>query len=130
MQHFRIRGLPAERFAPLFQLSNSELSARHARRLIAEGSGYPCRISLTDAAPGDEVLLFNYEHHAVDSPFRSSFAIYIRQGEQTFDAIDEVPQQLRSRMLSLRGYDAHGYLQRAHHVRQVCRRQSQPGPVP
>jgi hypothetical protein len=113
MHHFRIRGLPADRFASLLQLSDEELAARHARRLVADGPGYPCRISLTDASPGDEILLVNYEHHAVDSPFRSSFGIYIREGERTFDASDEVPQQLRSRMLSLRGYDTQGYLRGA-----------------
>lgn len=113
MQHFLIRGLPAETFAPWFKLTDAQLDARHARRLIAESSGYPCRISLTDAKPGDEVLLLNYEHHAVASPFRSSFGIYVRADERTFDARDEVPQQLRSRMISLRGYDRDGYLRSA-----------------
>ena len=110
MQHYRIRGLAAEPFAPMFQLSDTELQARNARRLRADGPGYPCRISLTDAKAGEEVLLCNFEHHAVDSPFRASFAIYVRPGERTFDAVNQVPQQLRTRMLSLRGYDRHGFL--------------------
>jgi hypothetical protein len=108
---FRISGLPAEHFADLFALTDDELAARGARRMVADGrSGYPCRVSLTDAEEGDEVLLVNYEHHAVDTPYRSRFAIYVRPGEQTYDAINEVPAQLRKRLLSLRAYDADGML--------------------
>ena len=34
------------------------------------------------------------------------FAIYVRQGEQTFDAVGTVPDQLRRRTLAVRGFDA------------------------
>ncbi|WP_394830818.1 DUF1203 domain-containing protein [Pendulispora rubella] len=108
---FRIVGLPSEPFAHLFALSQEELAARGAVRVTAEvGNGYPCRISLTDAAPGQDVILTHYEHHAVDSPFRSSYAIYVREGETTFDAVDRVPEQLRSRLLSVRAFDGRGML--------------------
>jgi len=108
---FRISGLPAAEFSQWFTLSDEELARRHAVRRTADSKpGYPCRISLTDAEPGDEVLLINHEHLAVDSPYRSRHAIYIRAGEQTFDAIDDVPAMLRSRLLSLRAFDAHGML--------------------
>jgi hypothetical protein len=113
MYSFRIRGLPAERFQNLFRLSDSELEQHLARRVVAEDAGYPCRISLTDATPGDTVILLNYEHHGVATPFRASHAIYVREGERTFDAVDEVPRQLRQRMLSLRGFDRHGMLRKA-----------------
>jgi Protein of unknown function (DUF1203) len=113
MSSFRIRGLPAKDFSDLFRLSDAELSARHARRMVAEDGGYPCRISLTDATPGDEVILVNYEHHRTASPYRSSFAIFVRPGERTFDAVDEIPAQLRKRLLALRGYDAAGMLRAA-----------------
>ena len=106
--HFRIRGLPAEKFAPLFALSDAELAAQGAVRRIADGRepGYPCRISLTDSNPGDELILANYEHHPVASPYRMRFAIYVRAGDKTFDAIDTVPDQLRARMLAVRAFDA------------------------
>lgn len=110
MQSFRIRGLPAERFSELFRLGASALERRGARRVIAGDGGYPCRVSLTDASVGDEVILLHYEHHAVASPFRASFAIYVREMEQTFDAVDCVPEQLRTRVMSLRGYDRNGML--------------------
>ena len=108
---FRIKGLPAETLQHLFVLSDEELRARRAlRQTVNEANAFPCRVSLTDAAPGEEVLLANYEHHAVDSPYRSSFAVYIRAGEETYDAVDEVPAQLRRRMLAARGYDGEGML--------------------
>ena len=113
MNGFRIRGLPAHDFGHLFQLSDDELRHRYARRMIAQDGGYPCRVSLTDATPGDAVILVNYEHHRVDSPYRSSFAVFVREGEQQFDAVNHVPEQLRKRMLALRGYDATGMLRNA-----------------
>jgi hypothetical protein len=71
---------------------------------------FPCRISLTDAAVGDEVLLINHEHLPVDSPYRSRHAIYIRAGERTFDAVDTVPDMLRRRLLSVRAFDDAGMM--------------------
>src|ERR1700722_4013929 len=104
---FRITGLPAEGFAHLFQLSDAELAEQGAVRRIAEARdpGTPCRVSLTDAQPGDELILVNYEHHPVASPYRMRFAIFVRKGEERFDAIDEVPDQLRLRTLAVRGFD-------------------------
>jgi hypothetical protein len=104
---FRITGLPAVNFRPLFDLSDEELAARGAQRCIADARkpGYPCRVSLTDAAEGDELLLLNYEHHAVDTPYRMRFAIFVRKSEETFDRVDTVPDQMRSRMLAVRAFD-------------------------
>jgi hypothetical protein len=113
MSGFRIRGLPAAEFSRFFGMSDNELELHGARRMIATGSGFPCRISLTDAQAGDEVILVNYQHHRTESPFRSSFALYVRAEEAQFDARDEVPEQLRKRLLSLRGYDAQGMLRAA-----------------
>jgi hypothetical protein len=108
---FRITGLPAEPFAPLFALSDTELKARGAvRKTVDQPNAYPCRISLTDAEPGETVVLTNFEHHAVDSPFRSSYAIYVREGERYFEAVDQVPDQLRRRLLALRAFDEAGML--------------------
>ena len=102
--NFRIRGLEAGQFSHLFALSEAELAAQGALRKIAD-SPCPCRVSLTDATPGDEVILVNYEHHAVASPYRMRFAIYVRQGEKTFNAVNAVPDQLRRRTLAVRGFD-------------------------
>jgi hypothetical protein len=105
---FRITGLPAEPFAPLFAMTDAELAEHGAVRQVADARdpGYPCRVSLTDSRPGDELVLVNYEHHPVASPYRMRFAIYVRDGEKRFDAIDEVPGQLRTRALAVRAFDA------------------------
>jgi hypothetical protein len=110
--HFRIQGLPATEFAPLFSMSDAELAGHNAVRRTADNRerGYPCRVSLTDSKPGDELILVNYEHHAVASPYRMRFAIYVRPGEKQFDAIDEVPDYLRGRTLAARAYDESGMM--------------------
>src|SRR5215469_9503058 len=102
---FRITGLPSEPFANLFSLSDDELRTRGAVRRIAEGNS-PCRVSLTDAQPGDELVLVNYEHHPVDSPYRMRFAIYVRKGEETYDKVGEIPEQLRISTLAVRAFDS------------------------
>ncbi len=109
---FRIRGLPAERFQHLFDLSDAELAERGAVRSTADARnpGYPCRVSLTDSKPGDELILTNYEHHDVSSPYRMRFAIYVRKGEETYDEIDQVPEQLRIRTLAVRAFDDDGMM--------------------
>jgi len=38
------------------------------------------------------------------------FAIYVRKGERTYDRIDEVPEQLRRRMLAVRSFDGNGMM--------------------
>ena len=106
---FRITGLPAEDFSHLFSMSDAELEKHGAVRRIADGP-YPCRVSLADASVGDELILTNYEHHAVDSPYRMRFAIFVRKGDATYDAVDTVPEQLRKRTLAARAFDSDGMM--------------------
>lgn len=105
---FRIVGLDAREFASWFALSDAELAARGARRVVGESKpGHPCRVSLEDADVGEELLLLSYEHLAVDSPYRASGPIYVRRDAQTrVLAAGEVPDYVRSRLISLRAYDA------------------------
>jgi hypothetical protein len=109
---FRIKGLPAEQFNHLFALSDEELARHGAVRRIADerSPGYPCRVSLTDSRPGDELVLVNFEHLPVDSPYRMRFAIFVRKGDEAYDAVDEVPEQLRKRMLAVRAFDSKGMM--------------------
>ena len=109
---FRITGLPAEKFHHLFALSDEELAKQGAVRRIADdrGPGYPCRVSLEDSKPGDELILVNYEHLPVGSPYRMRFAIYVRKGDATYDKVGEVPAQLRGRMLAVRAFDSNGMM--------------------
>jgi uncharacterized protein DUF1203 len=109
---FRITGLPAEIFSHLFELSDEELVARHVIRRTADRSpGFPCRVSLQDAAPGETVLLTNYEHLPVASPYRSRHAIYVRQNAMEARlAVNEVPRALQIRLLSVRAFDSQGMM--------------------
>jgi hypothetical protein len=112
IMHFRITGLPAEQFEPLFALSDAELARHGAVRRIADARepGYPCRVSLADSRPGDQLLLVNYEHHSVASPYRMRFAIYVRKGDARYNRVDAIPEQLQRRMLAVRAFDAGGMM--------------------
>jgi len=109
---FRITGLSAQPFAHLFGLSDIELARHGAIRIPTHpGDGHPDRVELRDAQPGESVLLVNHEHQPVDTPYRSRHAIFVREhAGQPFDAIDTVPPALRSRLLSLRAFDAEGMM--------------------
>ena len=109
---FQISGLPVAPFAPLFGLSDADL-AKHAivRHTADKSPGFPCRVSLRDAEPGETLLLLNYEHLAVASPYRSSHAIYVLEhAEEARVAVNEVPEVLRRRLLSLRAFDKQGMM--------------------
>jgi hypothetical protein len=109
---FRISALDRDEFAPLFGLSDAQLSARGIVRRVADRQpGFPCRVSLQDAEPGETLLLLNYEHLAVASPYRARHAIYVRENAQTAQpAVNEIPTVLRNRLLSLRAYDGAGMM--------------------
>ena len=112
---FQITGLPLSRFSPLFSMSDVELSRQGAVRVTAdERPGFPCRVSLQDAEVGEKLILLNYEHLPVATPYRSSHAIYVRESATEAQlGIDEVPQQMRPRLLSLRAFDANGMMKAA-----------------
>ena len=109
---FRISGLSAEPFRHLFGLSEQELASCGAVRYVVDAKpGYPDRIELCDVEPGQTVLLVNYTHQPVESPYRSSHAIFVREGaEETFNRVNEVPPSMRIRLLSLRAFDAKGMM--------------------
>ena len=112
---FRISALPREPFEALFRLDELELAKLGIRRRVAkEKPGYPCRVSLEDAEVGESLLLLPYEHHPVDGPYRASGPIYVRESSrQASPAVNEVPAQLRSRLLSARAYSAKGMMRDA-----------------
>jgi Protein of unknown function (DUF1203) len=105
---FLISGLPLERFTHLFKLDDAELLALGARRCIADAKpGFPCRVSLEDAEIGEQVILVTYEHHAVNGPYRGSGPIYVRENaKQVQLEMNEIPDVARSRLMSVRAYDA------------------------
>lgn len=109
---FIITGLAPEEFAPLARLSDEALAERGVIRRIADKKpGYPCRITLEDAEPGESVLLLNYESHSAPTPYRSAYAIYVRKdAEEARVYVDEIPPVFRGRPLSFRHFDKEGML--------------------
>ncbi len=66
---------------------------------------------MRDAEPVESVLLVNYTHQPADTPFKSSYAIYVREGaEAACEAVDAIPEAMRRRVISLRAFDAEGML--------------------
>jgi len=117
---YMIEGLPKERFAGMFGLDDAGLAARGARRVVADGPGFPCRVSLIDAEPGETLILLNHVSHDVAGPYRATHAILVRErAEQAPPHIDGIPQVFETRTLSFRGFDARGDL--------VASRVSMPG---
>lgn len=109
---FQIVSLPLEPFTAFFALDDEQLRAKGAKRFIADCQpGFPCRVSLVDAAPGEHVVLVPFIHQDADSPYRASGPIFVREhAQQAFIGVDEVPELLRLRVLSVRAYDPEGLM--------------------
>ena len=105
---FRFKGLAPAEFAPLFALSDADLEVRGFRRMTVDAKpGFPCRVSLDDAEPGEEVLLISYEHQPAHSPFRAAGPVFVSRAATAYVG-SQVPPALRTRQLSLRAYDRGG----------------------
>ncbi|MGH8193450.1 MAG: DUF1203 domain-containing protein [Woeseiaceae bacterium] len=112
---FRIHALPYAPFAPLFELSDAALAEVGASRSVVDSKpGFPCRVSLLDAEPGETVLLLNFEHQPAHSPYRARHAIFVRENaEQAFPDIGSVPEVLASRLISVRAFDERHFMVQA-----------------
>ena len=112
---YRIEGLAPRGFAHLFGLSDEALGERGVIRVTASSErGFPCRIGLDHAAPGESVLLLNHVSNDVPTPYRTAYAIYVReQAREAAAWTDRLPPALEERTLSLRAFDAAGMLRDA-----------------
>jgi hypothetical protein len=108
MSSFRLVGLAAENFEPFFAMSDADLAELGARRMVADDpAGFPCRVSLVDAEPGDELLLLPFEHLSAGSPYRASGPVFVRRGaRRAVLAPGEIPPYVARRLMSVRAYDA------------------------
>jgi len=109
---YQVSALRADEFRHLFGLDDESLARHEARRMTVDVKpGYPCRLTLEDAEPGESVLLVNYEHLAVNTPYRSADAVFVREGATTCPPItNRMPEQLKIRLLSIRAFDADGMM--------------------
>ncbi|HYG07850.1 MAG TPA: DUF1203 domain-containing protein [Stenotrophomonas sp.] len=109
MASFQLSGIDPRPLQPLFDLDAAALAAHGAVRCIASSDhGFPCRVSLRDAAVGEELLLLPYWHQPAASPYRASGPVFVRRDAVAARlAVDEVPDYVRRRLISLRAYN-HG----------------------
>jgi len=106
--NFTVSGLSPEPFSALYGLGDAELEKHLARRVVVDGPGFPERIEMRDAEPGEILLLVNFEHQPAQTPYRSSHAVYVREGATETWSGDHLPEVMRKRLLSLRGFAADG----------------------
>ncbi len=105
---YRIEPLPLSPFQNLFALNDDALLATGARRMIAAApDSAPCRVSLTDADPGEALILVNHSHLTdPSSPYRSSGPVFVREkAVEATPVAGVVPVMLARRLLSARIYD-------------------------
>ena len=111
---YRIAGLDPAQFAPLWAMDDDELARHGARRITADADrGFPCRVTLDDAREGEPLLLVHHVHHDVAGPYRSAFAIFVRETAERAIYDDACPPCFAGRTLSLRGFDREGALAEA-----------------
>lgn len=105
---FRITGLDPAPFRHLYGLPEADLAAIGVRRMIADAApGFPDRVTLRDAEPGQSLLLLNHTHQPAETPYRASHAIFVLEGaEVAYDETDAIPAPLRARVISMRAFDA------------------------
>ncbi len=109
---FQISALNIDQFSHLFGQDQDKLARQGIQRIVVDNNpGFPCRISLQDAEVSEKVLLMNYEHQPMPTPFRSSHAIFVREwASQAIPDRNEVPEMFRHRLLSVRAFDVSGMM--------------------
>lgn len=109
---FVVTGLAPDPFIPLFGADAATLAAAGAIRFNVDAKpGFPCRITLEDAEPGETVLLLNHEHHGADTPYRARHAIFVRERATAAARYENaMPPALERRLLAIRAYDAAGMM--------------------
>jgi hypothetical protein len=106
-----VRGLDPAPYRHLFGLPDDKLAEQGVIRMTVDDPTYPCRVSLTDRAEGESVLLLNHVSHDVANPYRASHAIFVTEGEdRRAEYVDTIPPVFETRVLSLRGFDKDGMM--------------------
>ncbi|MEH6702201.1 DUF1203 domain-containing protein [Parasphingorhabdus sp.] len=112
---YQITGLSPELAKSFEGATTEQLSALGAVQMTATSKpGFPCRISLEDAEVGEELILFHHTSHDVDSPYRSSYAIFAKTGlVEAAQFTDAVPPVFEGRTLGMRAFGIDAMLKTA-----------------
>ena len=107
-----VSGLSSQPFQALFGLDETALHEHGVSRVRADGKpGYPCRVTLQDAEPGEALLLLPWTHLDMPTPYRASGPIFVRESARDQGVFRNViPEQQRTRLLSVRAYDAASWM--------------------
>ncbi|UPG96453.1 DUF1203 domain-containing protein [Luteibacter aegosomatissinici] len=105
---YRIRGIDPTPFLSLYGRDEAELKQRGVLRMVAgDDTGYPERIELRNARRGESLLLLNFTHQPAAGPYHASHAVFVREGAtEAAEMLDEVPEVMATRMISLRAFNA------------------------
>lgn len=112
---YKITGLQRDQFEDYFGMDDSDLAKHGAVRVTAAADkGWPCRISLQDAKAGEQLILLNHVSHDVATPYRSAYAIYLRENAGVAaEYVDNTPPVFDGRPMAFRAFDANGMLRDA-----------------
>lgn len=107
-----VEGIDPSPYLALFGLDDAALAQHGAVRMVADSApGYPCRVSLEDAAPGTPMLLVNHESRPAKGPYRAAHAIFVTERALVpARFVNSTPPVFAPRVLSLRGFDAAGMM--------------------
>lgn len=112
---YKITGLDPSQFSHLIGMNDEALARHNAVRVTADKDrGFPCRVRLEDARAGETLILLHHTSHDVATPYRSAYAVYIRENAAaaaTYE--DETPPVFDGRPLGLRGFGSDGNLKNA-----------------
>ncbi len=110
--NYQVSGISRSELMPFAELDQKAMAEQGIRRVIADTKpGFPCRISLEDVEVGEEVIIIHYKHHQSDSPYRASGPIFFRPKARAARLkVNELPDMLLHRFLSLRVYDNKGMM--------------------
>jgi hypothetical protein len=71
-----------------------------------EANSYPCRHCLEDAQLGERMLLFSHSPFEKIGPYKEFGAVFAHERRCVRASKPQIPEQLRRRLLALRGYSA------------------------
>ncbi|MGB7738960.1 MAG: DUF1203 domain-containing protein [Steroidobacteraceae bacterium] len=107
---YRISGIPWVDVGHYLGLDDAGLQAAGIERCTADAPyAYPCRLTLEDAAPGEELLLLTYWHQPAPAPYAAAGPVFIRRSATDCRVVsNSIPLQQQRRLLSVRAYgDTH-----------------------
>lgn len=99
-------------FVPISEADAEVLRRQGGPVYVADAKpSYPCRRCLQDAEIGEELILVSHDPFAVNSPYRCASPIFLHRNDCSPPvSVDEVPEQLTCRQLSVRSFDQAGMM--------------------